>query len=172
MKTVFRIVLLFVSVVCLASCDNNLKHNDYQGDWYLNRAITEIKVGMMGYNYNQANDTSFVENMTCFSLTDDNWLLVEGDTLGSYVYDELEGTLSVHSTALAQLMGGSDEEDGGMDISEYLDGIDLENLVLDVNYTKKAAKCTLHKSGAGTAMGMVPYSFDLSMQLYLQREKK
>jgi len=168
MSKLFRSLLVLVAVLAFVSC-NNPKLEAYQGDWYLNHAISDLDITVLGYDYEQNQDTTFTDSLTCFTLTGDNYLLVDGDTAGTYTYDQLEGTLSIHSDKFKSALGGDAD---GVDISQYIDGIDLENFVLSLNYTDKAAKCSMQKSGAGTIASYIPYSYELYVQLYFQRDKK
>lgn len=168
MKKFAFILSAAVLLLGLTSCNKQKQEEPsepevpvYVGEWYLDSTVVNMSISAMGQDYSQNIDTAFHDRSECFSLEQNNTIRYNGDSIGTYQYDELEGTLSVHTDMISQMMG----EEG---ISEMIP-MNLTDFVFQANFTKTAAKLSYSQNASGTAMGVVPYSYDVQMKLYFEK---
>lgn len=160
-----RRILLASAILMLgfASCNNKPEEPEapsYTGDWYVNRAMVNFNLSAMGQDFTQDIDTLITDRSQLFTLDPNSTLRVNGDSIGTYVYDELEGTLTVHTNMLKDMMGG--------DMMGQFIQADLTTLQFNANFTDKAAKVSYETAESG-AVSVITYSYDIKMQLYFER---
>lgn len=163
MKRSFILLASAILMLGFVACNNKPEEPEapaYCGDWYLNRAMINLDISAMGQNYVQDIDTAFTDRSQLFTLDPNSTVRVNGDSIGTYVYDELEGTLIVHTNKIKEMMGGDM-------VSQFIQ-VDLTTLQFNANFTDKAAKISYETAESG-AVSVITYSYDIKMQYYFER---
>lgn len=165
MKKVFYCLVACV-LLMLASCGNDPKISPVVGDWDAVDSKMEINMTMGGMTFPimKPETETYQPGEMVFSLKKDNSLWLNGDSVGTYVYDADMKQLTVHSD---MFMDDVDEESLAM-IKEM--GVDLSTFVCAVPMlTKEAATIDYQSTTAitipGDILGMPGQSLEVNMQI-------
>lgn len=165
MKKVFY-CLVACMLLMLASCGNDPKLSPVVGDWEAvdSRMEINMKMGAVTFPVLEPETETFKPGELVFSLKKDNSLWVNGDSVGTYVYDTDKKQLTVHSD-----MFMDEVDDEALTMLREM-GVDLNTFVCSVpTLTKEAATIDYQSSTAitipGDMIGMPGQNLEVNMQI-------
>lgn len=176
-------MLLCLLSACRQGGEEAPELKSYQGDWYMVRDIYDVNISVSNpftkknWDIPYAIDTTLTDSLVCFTLAADQQLLIDGTPYGTYDYDELEGTLTVHSDSIGQWLLSAVMQDNAK-LVEELNGIyditkllpDLSTMVMTANFTSTDAKVSYATSKQDYLANVFPYSYSISLQSYFKRQ--
>lgn len=164
--------LAFASLV-LSSCGSKDNPNDpskkgefdFMGDWYCTHEKVDAQLQMtfpqfFSLDTTVSYDTTYVEPQL-YTLTRDYYLLIDGDTISGYRYDELDGKLyvSIRSMLSQSIIPA--------DLLKTL-GIS-DTVAVTFNYSKTNARAAAAINESGLLMNAIPYLIKADAQMDFKR---
>lgn len=152
------------------------------GEWELYRYTARVEVTLFDTLklLDEFVDTTFVDTTYKIRLTADSLLMVDGDTIGSWIYDDMESTLTIRSDRFNDFMGGNEgtQQSGGtistpigdINLGDLdLPSLDFSEITMDINsFSEHKAKTSFKKSDSGNLV-FFTYNYSVRVSLYLRR---